>query len=124
VLYGTNDWHDPVCKEKPDCPTTDNLRAVVHEVKAYGSLAVVATIPPVNPAREPAERNKWVEDVNTRIKAMAREEGVPVADVHAAFLRRPDWAATLFTDHVHPNDAGYDVIAQAFFEAISKPRGQ
>jgi acyl-CoA thioesterase I len=124
ILYGTNDWHDPVCKEAPDCPTTENLRAVVREVKSYGSLAVVGTIPPVNPSREPVARNQWAEAVNTRIKAMAREEGIPVADTYAAFLSRPDWAATLFTDHVHPNDAGYDVIAQAFFEAISKPRGQ
>jgi lysophospholipase L1-like esterase len=123
ILYGTNDWHDPVCKEKPDCPTTENLRTVVHAVKAFGGLAVVGTIPPVNPALEPAERNKWVEDVNVRIRAMAREEGAPVADIHAAFLRRPDWATALFSDHVHPNDAGYDVIAQAFFEAISRPRG-
>jgi lysophospholipase L1-like esterase len=95
---------------------------VVHEVKAFGGLAVVGTIAPVNPALEPAERNKWVTDVNVRIRAMAREEGAPVADIHAAFLRRPDWATTLFFDHVHPNDAGYDVIAQAFFDAISRPR--
>jgi acyl-CoA thioesterase-1 len=122
ILYGTNDWHDTVCKDNPACPTVGNLRAVVQEVKDFGSLPVVGTIPPTNPALEPPSRSQWIMDVNERIKAMAREEGAPVADLHAAFLRRSDWATTLFTDHVHPNDAGYDVIAQAFLEAISRPR--
>jgi hypothetical protein len=27
----------------------------------------------------------------------------------------------LFSDHVHPDDAGYEVMAQAFFEAITRP---
>ena len=122
ILYGTNDWHDPVCKENPACPVVANLRAVIQEVKDFGSLPVVGTIPPTNPALEPPSRNAWVEDVNVRIKAMAREEGVPVADVHAAFLRRSDWATQYFADHVHPNDAGYEAIADAFFEAVARPR--
>jgi lysophospholipase L1-like esterase len=49
---------------------------------------------------------------------MAAEENTIVADVHAAMMAAgplPDQ----FTDHVHPNDEGYRVIAQAFFEALT-----
>jgi hypothetical protein len=31
---------------------------------------------------------------------------------------------TLFFDHVHPNDAGYDVLTQSFFEAITRQSGE
>ena len=46
-------------------------------------------------------------------------EARPV-DLEAAFLAQPSLRA-LYTDHVHPNDAGYEVMAQAFFEAITLP---
>ena len=42
-------------------------------------------------------------------------------DLEAAFLRAPSLPA-LFADHVHPSDAGYEVMAQAFFEAITRPQ--
>ena len=64
----------------------------------------------------------WVALMDTRIRDMAREEGVVLADLEAAFLRTPNMEyGVLYTDHVHPNDAGYEVMAQAFFEAIVHP---
>jgi len=30
---------------------------------------------------------------------------------------------TLFFDHVHPNDRGYDIISATFFEAITRAAG-
>ena len=49
ILYGTNDWHDPVCQENtPQCHTVPNLRMIVRMVKAEGSLPFLATYP-VNP---------------------------------------------------------------------------
>ena len=48
---------------------------------------------------------------------MAHEEGAVVADSFAAFMGVPDFH-TLMSDHVHPNDAGYDILAQVWFDAI------
>jgi acyl-CoA thioesterase I len=121
ILYGTNDWNDPICQDHPDCPTVDNLRSVVESVKSFESLPVVATLPPTNPALNPAQRNEWVAAVNERIKAMARQEGVPVADAWASMMRRSNWR-DFFADHVHLNDQGYDAVAEAFFEAVSRSR--
>ena len=50
---------------------------------------------------------------------MAREENVVVADMEAAFRHTTNNEyGVLYTDHVHPNDAGYEVMAEASFEAI------
>lgn len=121
ILYATNDWNAPECQDNPNCPTVGNLRKIVQAVKSYRSLPFLATIPPTNPALTPEGRIKWVADVNNLIRPMAREQGAFLVDVEKAFLAQGD-ISKLFSDHVHPNDAGYQLIAQTFFEAIAHGR--
>jgi lysophospholipase L1-like esterase len=121
ILYGVNDWHDPVCQEDPRCHTVANLRTIVRSVKAGGSLPFLGTITPVNPLLQPQGRNDWIDAVNAQLKDMAREEGAFLVDLNQAFKNQPSLPA-LFDDHVHPNAAGYDVIANGFFEAIAHGR--
>jgi lysophospholipase L1-like esterase len=122
IVYGTNDWHDPVCQlNTPQCHTVPNLRTVVRLTKAEGSLPFIGTIIPANPLLNAQNRNDWIDATNTQIKAMAAAEGAFVVDLNQAFKNQPSLPA-LFDDHVHPNAAGYDVIAQAFFEAIAHGR--
>ncbi len=116
IHYGTNDWNVAECKLSPPCFTIDSLRRMVRDVKGRQGLPVLGTIIPANPAIQP-ERNAWVSAMDARIRELAQAEGALLADLEAAFLRAPSVPA-LFTDHVHPNDAGYEVMAQAFFEAI------
>lgn len=122
IHYGTNDWNVGDCKALFPCFTIDSLRGMVQEVRARQGLPVLATLIPGNPAayNQQPERNMWVALMDTRIREMAQSERVVVADLEAAFLRTPNMPA-LYTDHVHPNDAGYEVMAQAFFEAIVHP---
>lgn len=126
ILYGTNDWNRPECKdERFPCFTIDSLRTLIGIVRAFDSLPVLGTIIPANPAyvdRDALARNAWVERMNELIRELAIEEGVSLADPHALFVAEPR-LESLFSDHVHPNDAGYDLIAAAFFEAITAPRG-
>ncbi len=122
VMYGTNDWHDPVCQDNtPQCHTVPNLRTIVRLVKAERSLPFLATIIPVNPLLNGQGRNDWVDATNVQLKAMAAAEGAFVVDINQAFKNQPSLSA-LFDDGVHPNAAGYEVIAQAFFEAIAHGR--
>ncbi|HYU42651.1 MAG TPA: SGNH/GDSL hydrolase family protein, partial [Vicinamibacteria bacterium] len=100
------------------CHTVDNLRLIVQAVKAFRSLPFLATIPPSNPALNPESRNKWVADVNNLVRPMGREQGAFLVDVEKSFLGQGD-ITKLFSDHVHPNDAGYRLISQTFFEAIA-----
>jgi lysophospholipase L1-like esterase len=122
ILYGTNDYTRAECQQAFPCFTIDALRSMVGAAKAARSMPVLATIPPVHPVQAPPERNAWVARMNDLIKPMAREQGVPLADVHGALMRAPD-LASLFADRVHPNDRGYEIIAAEFLAAISKPLG-
>ena len=117
ILYGTNDWNAPECQDDPHCPTVPNLRTVVRRVKAFNSLPLLATLPPVNPALSPAGRNDWNAAVNEQIRAVASEEGAVLVDLDRAFRAQGD-LTKLFNDHVHPNATGHQVMAAAFLEAI------
>jgi lysophospholipase L1-like esterase len=123
ILLGTNDWHDQTCQNQgpAGCYTIDALRSIVEDVKDWDSLPVLATIIPANPARAPASRNAWYDETNARIKALAQELKVPLADLNADFKAAGSLSA-LFADDVHPNDAGYQVIAQGWFKAITRAR--
>ena len=118
-MYGTNDWNDVPCQDAPPCDVVKNLRMVVDEVQGFRSLPFLATIPPVNPVLAGASRNDWVRTTNDAIKALGREEGVFVVDLYEAFTRQGGEVSRFFSDHVHPNGAGYEVIAEGFFQAIA-----
>jgi acyl-CoA thioesterase-1 len=118
IHYGSNDWNEGRCKFSPPCYTIDMLRSMVRQVKAIQAIPVVATIIPANPAISP-DRVAWVASQDERIRAMAREEGALLADLEAAFKRQAD-LSRLYVDHVHPNDAGYQIMAEEFFNAITR----
>jgi lysophospholipase L1-like esterase len=122
ILYGTNDWNRLQCQAAAPCDTPDFMREIIDQVKGFGSLPVLSTIIPTNPSLNPPERNQWVADVNVVLRNLAREEGAALADPEKSFLAAGD-LSRLFFDHIHPNDAGYDLIAQAWFQAITSARG-
>jgi lysophospholipase L1-like esterase len=119
IIYGTNDWHDPLCQDDPKCHTVPNLRLVVQGVKRHDSLPMLGTLPPVNPALTPAGRNQWIRDVNDLMKPMASQEGAFLVDVNKAFTDRGGDLSRFFLDDVHLNADGAAVVADAFFQAIA-----
>jgi lysophospholipase L1-like esterase len=123
ILYGTNDWNDQTCQNQGPaaCFTIDSLRAMVQDAKDDDTLPVLATIIPGNPSLVPAGRNAWIDDMNVRIKALAVEQAVLLADLNAEFKASGNLAG-LYSDDVHPNDAGYQAMAQGWFKAITRGR--
>ena len=123
IHYGTNDWNK--CADQVPCFTIDSLRSMVHSCQAVKSLPVLATIIPANPAfpdQVPPQRNIWVHQIDALIRPMAQQEGALLVDLEAAFLAHGN-LPSLFSDHVHPNDQGYAIMAQQFFKAITQPAG-
>ena len=123
ILYGTNDWNDPECRDATACYTVEALRSMVLQTRDAGAFPVVGTIPPVNPSyadRDAAARNDWVRSMNDLVRAMAKQQGAPIADVHAEFLKQAS-LPPFYADLLHPNDAGFQLISRAFFGAITRP---
>ena len=126
ILYGTNDWNLSACHRVITCFTIENARSMIRQAKAAGTIPVLSTIIPVNPAyvnRLPEERNAWVDETNAALVPMARAEGAIVADLNAAMRAESPDLPELFSDHVHPNDRGYSAMADALFRALTRPVG-
>lgn len=124
IHYGTNDWNERDCRQSFPCYTIDSLRTMVRETKLQGSLPILATIIPSNTgfnAFVPLERNEWLELINALIREMANQEGAVVADMWRAFFQVGN-IEPLYFDHVHPNEAGYRIVADTFFDAITRAR--
>jgi lysophospholipase L1-like esterase len=123
ILYGTNDWNDPECRNHFPCYTIDALRSMVLQARDAEAWPILGTIPPVNPAYEDKdeyERNAWVTRMNDELRAMAQQEHVAVAEIHDDFMAQPSLTA-LFADFLHPNDTGYQVMSRSWRDAIIRP---
>ena len=109
ILYGIND----IDRGKDSDWILGNLKSIVEMAKANRSLPIIATLTPVT-----GENGVWAQGVQTlngKIRAMAREEGVRLADLESAFGDNP---ALLQDDGLHPTAAGSQTIAETFAAAI------
>ncbi len=125
IHYGTNDWNEAACRSQFPCFTIDSLRTMLREARAQGSMPILATIIPTNTNYSPfvpQVRNDWLELMNAAIREMAKQENCVVADMWYAFFQTKE-IGDLFFDHVHPNEAGYKIMADTFFAALSRARG-
>ena len=113
ILYGTNDWNDAEPSARTRLLLHDREPAEHRSCRRAGrrSLPVLATIIPATPRPLPAAA---AQRVGGRMNELIRPwparkaarwptpRGVPRARAN------PD---RLFVDHVHPNDRGYEIIA-------------
>ena len=76
--------------EPADCYTIESLQNIILSARGSRSLPVLSTMIPGNPSNpdQQPQRNEWVAAVNERIKALARQERVPLADPDAAVPAR------------------------------------
>ena len=109
--------------------TSGNLREIVLAARANKTLVVLSTIPPVCTESRQAQRNNIALE-NEKIVALAAElqaqdNGVFLADAWGAFLKAspPDGCGLINMERGnHPNDAGYAVLAQTYYDALGDAR--
>jgi lysophospholipase L1-like esterase len=119
LMEGTNDAANLLMS----IATVDaNLREMCRRAVAAGWTPVLATITP---------RSDWIwyvssyrarfDELNARIRQIAVDLGLTLADAYAAFMAYPASSGgytSLLFDGVHPNSTGYQVLAEAWFAAL------
>lgn len=99
----------------PPGEARQDLTALVGEIKAIGRHVLLVTPFPVRSPKNPhLDGNTW-EACDT-VVAVGQETGVPVVDCRTLF--QPIQWETISIDHIHVNEGGQRVIADAVTEAL------
>jgi lysophospholipase L1-like esterase len=114
VMHGVNDLNG--VDEGRVQAAVDALEELVKAAKDEGATTFVATLPPLGPGGK-AGCPECVDPYNDRIRAMVSAKGAVLVDVHEAWGTRTD---LMGADGIHPTEAGYEVIATQFFDAIRR----
>jgi lysophospholipase L1-like esterase len=118
LMIGTNDLNGNVNVDQ--APT--RLGNLIDQItgNAPEALVVVATIIPIENGNGP--KVGPYNDSIAGLVATRAEQGAHVTwvDNHAAFTANANYASALMPpgDTLHPNDAGYAVLGDSFYEAI------
>ncbi len=116
IMEGTNDvWHYPAWF------TAINLGQMIKISLSYKMKPLIANIIPK--AFWAEYLNPRIEEINKFIIQIAEEYKIPLVDQYNAFMSYPEekggWRA-LYSGHNHPNELGYQLMAEVWFDAISK----
>jgi acyl-CoA thioesterase I len=126
ILAGTNDIAGNTGPMTPKM-TEDNLMSMVDLAKVNGIRVVIASVLPAydfpwRPGLEPAPK---IAALNAWIKEYAERNRIVYLDYYTAMVdNRQGLRAELTSDGVHPNEAGYAVMAPLAEEAIAQALGR
>jgi lysophospholipase L1-like esterase len=114
LMDGANDLlADPHASAIPRA--ISGLDTMIAHAKAKNVMVFLASIPPQIPNRQRSAGQPFVAPLNDQIHALATSRGVIFVDVYAAF--NGDLSG-VGTDGLHLNDAGYEIVARAFYDKI------
>jgi lysophospholipase L1-like esterase len=100
----------------------DNLRSMTEIARANGIAVVLSSVLPAYdfPWRKGLEPAPKVVALNARIKQYAASQGIGYIDYHSAMAdERQGLPAEIAPDGVHPNEAGYRIMAPLVEDAIA-----
>ncbi len=92
------------------------MERMAKDVRGYGARLFMATLTPPVPGRQRAIETSAVVAYNEDIRTLAAGEGAVLVDLYQAML--PNASAWIGVDGLHPTEAGYAFIAEAFFAAV------
>jgi lysophospholipase L1-like esterase len=113
LMHGVNDLNTSDAGRVQ--AVVDSLEDHVKQARSRGMTVFVASLPPLGPPKGGCP--ECVVPLNERLQNMAHTRGAIFVDVYAAWGNRP---GLMGADGIHPTEAGYEVIAQTFFEAVRK----
>lgn len=113
LMDGANDLLNGGSAAIPDAIKA--LDAMGSRAAGRGIAVFLATLPPENPLGRNGTAAASVAPFNAQVANLAASRQWTLVDVNAAFNGD---LGLIGSDGLHPTDAGYDVIAQTFFDRI------
>ena len=117
LLEGANDFNQPFGSGEGInariATTVSALEDMVRDAVARGIPIMVATLPPQRPGGRSAGAADYMNRVSDAIKTMAAKKGAQLVDVGAQMT-----LGEIGGDGLHPTEAGYQRMAEIWFEAI------
>lgn len=128
IMEGTNDLWSGISQET----TVYTLGEMTRYAVSYGMIPILGTITP--DTRQGIQELKNLPALNNKIRAVAVQKDVTIADFYPAMISKwnslyasdsdPVWNPTLGKfqgDLIHPSSAGYEKMAEMWFEALELP---
>jgi lysophospholipase L1-like esterase len=112
ILEGTNDAHQ--CDD--GAAASNNLRNMVLTAKANKSIPIIGTVPPSFRNNDCAD--DVINEINANIHGFASADHVVVAEIFSGMNDRSLFGISPDRDPLHPNEAGYAVMADIWFRAM------
>ena len=116
---GTND----ISAGEPNSQTINEIEDILDHIYAYNSqisILLCKLIPrletPANEYIRNQELNGLIEDLYDTKKNQGFY--IYLVDQYSAFMENSDWRTEYMIDNVHPNDAGYAVMADTYFSVL------
>jgi lysophospholipase L1-like esterase len=92
------------------------IDTMAKEIRNRGARAFIATLPPPRAGGSKAVPLTLIQSLNANIRDTARGEGAVLVDVFQALSANINLYMSF--DGLHPSEAGYQKIADTFYEAI------
>ena len=95
-----------------------NLRRIIERAREE-KPDIVPFLGLVIPRNDPtggfdSPENSQTDELNARLPGVAAETGATLVDLHSPMDQKPE----LMTDHVHPSEEGYRVMAETWFAGV------
>jgi len=114
IMEGTNDISALV----PISQTISNLSEMIIVTRQNGVEPVIATLIPRLEQDLDDPFNVWTRALNQEIRRLAYNLEVPLCDQFENFYTHPDYAETLYSDYLHPNLTGYELMAAGWLGTL------
>jgi lysophospholipase L1-like esterase len=113
---GANDLNADGARAIPDVVT--RIERMTRDAQARGVSVVLSTLTPQRPASSKGTSPQMVRDLNASIRDLCRRYNTGCADLYTAFGN--EQSPLIGSDGLHPTPAGYDLIAETYFEVIRR----
>ncbi len=116
LLIGTNDLTAHGTCDGSSCNTVRNIASMLSDALAAGVKPFVSNIIAATSYGSYAWINNNLPSINTNIQDVAYQAGVRLVDNYRALLNHG--GDGLYSDSLHPNDWGYEIMANEWYRAI------